>query len=331
MIEAPCGPLATNQRNSSARTSASAQETGAKSLWHFTPNAAPRAGSAPTATNPASSKGKAQPHKLGSYHCWNRIYEPATGKWTAPDPAMSPWANLLAYAHDRPTSKTDSTGLDCTLTIVASEAADSTVREDIIAGFGTRCLATSAAGFKECFDEWKKDNPDCECLEAVTIIGESGSDFGGGEGFDKITTDSLIAMREMMCDEAQMEYRSCDGYANGWFWTLVYELQKGHSSITGTGYSGKCYPSGRYISGRKISTKVNFPDGTFHPKGRDEAGLALAGFVQCTARCLDTYYEALPMHPSAEEHQNESDKYWECVSQCRKNNIRGFWRFLFED
>ncbi|MBK8205153.1 MAG: hypothetical protein IPK87_00035 [Planctomycetes bacterium] len=51
-------------------------------------------------------------NKVGSYHCWNRVYEPATGRWTTPDPAMLPWANLFSYGNNRPITETDSSGLN---------------------------------------------------------------------------------------------------------------------------------------------------------------------------------------------------------------------------
>ncbi len=50
-------------------------------------------------------------NKLGSYYCWNRIYEPSTGRWTTPDPAASPWTNLSGYCDYRPTHGSDPTGL----------------------------------------------------------------------------------------------------------------------------------------------------------------------------------------------------------------------------
>ncbi len=53
----------------------------------------------------------ASPHKLGQYHCWNREYDPATGRWTTPDPAASPFSNLNEYAEARPTALIDSSGL----------------------------------------------------------------------------------------------------------------------------------------------------------------------------------------------------------------------------
>ncbi|MBX3458589.1 MAG: hypothetical protein KF696_01340 [Planctomycetes bacterium] len=50
-------------------------------------------------------------NQAGTYDCWNRVYEPSTGRWTTPDPAMSPWTNTLEYADQLPTSSTDPSGL----------------------------------------------------------------------------------------------------------------------------------------------------------------------------------------------------------------------------
>ncbi|MBE7490241.1 MAG: hypothetical protein HS108_00550 [Planctomycetes bacterium] len=51
-------------------------------------------------------------NKLGNYQCWNRVYEPNTGRWTTPDPAMSPWWNTWDYAHSQPLQRSDPHGLD---------------------------------------------------------------------------------------------------------------------------------------------------------------------------------------------------------------------------
>lgn len=49
--------------------------------------------------------------KLGQYHCWNRVYDVATGRWTTPDPAASPWSSLFDYAWEAPLACNDSVGL----------------------------------------------------------------------------------------------------------------------------------------------------------------------------------------------------------------------------
>ncbi len=50
-------------------------------------------------------------NKLGQYHCWNRTYDVSTGRWTTPDPAVSPWWNLEVYSLARPISNCDPSGL----------------------------------------------------------------------------------------------------------------------------------------------------------------------------------------------------------------------------
>ena len=50
-------------------------------------------------------------NKLGQYYCLNRTYDIATGRFTSPDPAASPFWNLFDYCHNQPTQLTDPTGL----------------------------------------------------------------------------------------------------------------------------------------------------------------------------------------------------------------------------
>lgn len=47
----------------------------------------------------------------GTYHAWNRQYDPGTGRWTTPDPAASPWGNLWDYCMSVPLQSSDPTGL----------------------------------------------------------------------------------------------------------------------------------------------------------------------------------------------------------------------------
>ncbi len=51
-------------------------------------------------------------NKLGQYHCWNREYDPATGRWTTTDAMSWPWWNLQSYSDDNPVSRCDSSGLE---------------------------------------------------------------------------------------------------------------------------------------------------------------------------------------------------------------------------
>ena len=48
----------------------------------------------------------------GDYYCWNRRYDSSIGRWTSPDPASSPYWNLLDYVGAQPLSERDTTGLE---------------------------------------------------------------------------------------------------------------------------------------------------------------------------------------------------------------------------
>lgn len=51
-------------------------------------------------------------NKPGNYHCGHRIYDPgAQGRWTVPDPAMTPWSHLFDYVSCSPVSALDPSGL----------------------------------------------------------------------------------------------------------------------------------------------------------------------------------------------------------------------------
>ncbi|MBZ0136119.1 MAG: hypothetical protein K8I27_07090 [Planctomycetes bacterium] len=53
---------------------------------------------------------KVEGNELGSYYCYNRTYDINLGRWTSPDPAASPWSNLLDYALSQPLARTDPVG-----------------------------------------------------------------------------------------------------------------------------------------------------------------------------------------------------------------------------
>jgi len=69
---------------------------------------------------------------MGQYYCWNRTYDTLTGRWTTPDPAATPWANLSDYFG--PTSSNDPSGLGLFgNTIFADKVFDSSgqIRPDV--------------------------------------------------------------------------------------------------------------------------------------------------------------------------------------------------------
>ncbi|MCA9233658.1 MAG: hypothetical protein KDA57_23665, partial [Planctomycetales bacterium] len=88
---------------------ASYDDPGTVWLWSGYRYVAPQVGHDVTGTTFGAQSGV---NKLGQYHCWNRIYDIQTGRWTTPDPAMSPWWSLLAYVDGNAISRTDNTGLD---------------------------------------------------------------------------------------------------------------------------------------------------------------------------------------------------------------------------
>jgi len=48
----------------------------------------------------------------GQYQAWHRFYNPTTGRWTTPDPAATPWTNLVGYVGNNPTGHSDPSGLE---------------------------------------------------------------------------------------------------------------------------------------------------------------------------------------------------------------------------
>jgi RHS repeat-associated protein len=50
-------------------------------------------------------------NKSGQHYMWNRIYDIAMGRWTSPDPAVSPWENLFEYSRGNPNRSNDPSGL----------------------------------------------------------------------------------------------------------------------------------------------------------------------------------------------------------------------------
>ena len=87
------------------------EEAGSRWLWAGYDYAPPMVGfHNPEGQDPGTYGAQSGGNRLGSYHCWHRVYEPATGRWTTPDPAMTPWANLFCYCSQPPLGS-DPTGL----------------------------------------------------------------------------------------------------------------------------------------------------------------------------------------------------------------------------
>ncbi|MBX3458590.1 MAG: hypothetical protein KF696_01345 [Planctomycetes bacterium] len=53
-------------------------------------------------------------NQAGTYDCWNRVYEPQTGRWTTPDPLQDTWVNVHSYSSNFPTRQSDPNGLQDT-------------------------------------------------------------------------------------------------------------------------------------------------------------------------------------------------------------------------
>jgi RHS repeat-associated protein len=47
----------------------------------------------------------------GQYTVWHRVYDPVQGRWTTPDPAATPWSNLVSYCYASPATVSDPSGL----------------------------------------------------------------------------------------------------------------------------------------------------------------------------------------------------------------------------
>ena len=88
------------------------EESGSQWLWAGYEYVPPMVGFAdPAGQDPGTYGAQTGGNKLGSYHCWNRVYEPATGRWTTPDPVATPWVNAMGYVQHNPTNMADPRGL----------------------------------------------------------------------------------------------------------------------------------------------------------------------------------------------------------------------------
>ncbi len=111
MPEAAAQPFVTSQRPTGVASRAATQEPVTRWTWQATPNPTIEAGWTTTGATRPGCDAASEQNKLGNYYCWNRIYEPSTGRWTTPDPAASPWANLNCCGHNL-LQRSDPSGLE---------------------------------------------------------------------------------------------------------------------------------------------------------------------------------------------------------------------------
>jgi RHS repeat-associated protein len=112
----------------------------------------------PIATT-ACSNSLTQQHKLGQYHCWNRELDLQTGRWTTPDPAASPWANLQSYAENDPTCTSDPVGLQPAddLDELRAESKRKRGANGLYMKWKTKPTATGPCGGSKMEIEWQLD------------------------------------------------------------------------------------------------------------------------------------------------------------------------------
>lgn len=111
MIEAPSEADVTFSRTSGSHSEALSARPWHPRRWRLALEPRTQADLTTTITTTAPSSSSVQPNKLGQYHCWNRVYDPAQGRFTTPDPAASPWSDLQDYVGGNPVSRSDPSGL----------------------------------------------------------------------------------------------------------------------------------------------------------------------------------------------------------------------------
>lgn len=90
-----------------------------------------------SATTPAVPE-NGYSEKAGNYYCWNRTFDPSTGRWTTPDAAATPWGNLLDYSKSNPVYSTDPSGN--TIEVVG----DDDYKRNVLQAIWQLCPHTSA-------------------------------------------------------------------------------------------------------------------------------------------------------------------------------------------
>ncbi|MBK8205159.1 MAG: hypothetical protein IPK87_00065 [Planctomycetes bacterium] len=157
---------------------------------------------------------------LGSYHCWNRVYEPATGRWTAPDPAASPWWSLIIYSLGLPIAATDPSGLGQSISIgtaAAGQKSDDEANDPVQPWMEKHsdCVSRSSEDFLACVTN-KYDSciaaggtaEEC-CISTIHVHGHHGSGYGGGDASMSAAERQQIA--DMMCPNSTVHMHHCFG------------------------------------------------------------------------------------------------------------------------
>ncbi|MBK8205152.1 MAG: hypothetical protein IPK87_00030 [Planctomycetes bacterium] len=92
------------------------EESGSHWLWAGYEYVPPMVGFAdPAGQDPGTYGAQPGGNKVGSYHCWTRVYEAQTGRWTTPDPFSSSWIKPFGYANEYPLGQSDPSGLEASL------------------------------------------------------------------------------------------------------------------------------------------------------------------------------------------------------------------------
>lgn len=243
----------------------------------------------------------AQPggNHTGDYNCWNRIYNPHTGRWTTPDPAASPWWNLWDYVGNKPASRADPTGLKTCNFYIYDETekrdelllawkAGAALHDAKHLGYGQ--FSAGAKNWNEAFAKIKKyfNENDCDCIGSIEFVGHgsAGAPAINGVALDLDSTDKGIQwyktwFPKKWCDDAAgVWFRSCE-VAQG---ATGKEFMKKATEFFGSKVSGHTHYIGINQPGKKTLGKGEDPDweddegtdawvdpaGFVHKKGRNE-------------------------------------------------------------
>jgi len=104
------------------------------------------------------------------------------------------------------------------------------------------CEAKDPAAFGACMRKFFDKHPDCCCIMKLIVIGHgpdcakdkdhcgkcsSATPSGLGGGADSWKDDAYKLWEHMLCDEATIEYRKCNGYYESFFWEFAARLGAG--------------------------------------------------------------------------------------------------------